>query len=149
MHSIPNLYRELSDKEDSENDGRISVLNENCLRNTLVQMSLNSSSLLFQSTKKTKDNPEWIFEESMDALPDDDNDDDEVNMPWQVKRCMICNNSENFEVVCSECDKLTKHTISNSKWYQCSACGNQEELFSSPSSIMKSSLRLSIPYTNV
>ena len=137
-HSIPNLYRELSDKEDSENDTvKIAKreLFEEYIGPDVIKFYLPPISI----DKEDEDNPEWIFDQSMDALPDDDNDDDEVNMPWQVNRCMICNNSENFEVVCSECDKLTKHTISNSKWYQCSACGNQEELFSSPSSIMKSS----------
>ena len=131
-HSIPNLYRELSDKEDSENDTvKIAKreLFEEYIGPDVIKFFLPPISI----DKEDEDNPEWLFDQSMEAL------DDEANMPWQVNRCMICNNSEDFEVICSECNKLTKHTISNSKWYQCLACENQKELFSNPWSIMKRS----------
>ena len=131
-HSIPNLYREFSDKDDSEN-GTVKIakreLFEEYIGPDVIKFFLPPISI----DKEDEDNPEWLFDQSMEAL------DDEANMPWQVNRCMICNNSENFEVVCTECNKLTEHTISNSKWYQCSACGNQKELFSTPWSIMKRS----------
>lgn len=125
---VENIYRKIKGEESSKDivvpkeELFIEYIGPDVIKYFLPPISIN---------KSEEDNSEWLFNQSIEALNGNAKD-----TPWQVRRCMICMDENDFQMKCVKCNKLTEHTKSGPTSYMCKVCNHSEKLLSSPSSIM-------------
>jgi len=83
--------------------------------------------------KDEDDNPEWLFEESIKTL-----EGEKQNLPWQLEKCLVCTNPEEFSLMCEKCEKLTQHRIESGKQI-CIDCTKTKNAFTNPLKIINQS----------
>ena len=133
QHTIPELFRTMTDPRNPDGPGitvpRATLYEEyigpNVMKYFLPPISINE--------KDEQDNPEWLFEESIKTL-----EGEKQNLPWQLEKCLVCTNPEEFSLICEKCEKLTQHRIESGKRI-CLECNIRKNHFPSPFSIIKRS----------
>ena len=133
QHNIPELFRTIADTRNPDGP-KITVpqrtLYEEYIGPDVIKYFLPPISI---NEKDEEDNPEWLFEESIESLLGD-----KKGLPWQLGKCLLCTNHTEFSLHCNVCGKLTQNKIDSNKRI-CLECNKEKNHFPSPLSIIKRS----------